>query len=400
VSPSACASFAISDSAALAAGEREALRSPTLDNLVHYARFSTDRTQVFLVKVYRGGEFIGLSPVIRLVKHRGTQLLRPEARRWMDPFLGPFSRKTTYMVDTAFLGYPYVPPYFCPDSTNIPAVRAAVVAHLKAKRDAETIILAEPRSDPSWARQNGFDVISVLPFVQVDLSGASTMAEYVARMGKKRRRNLRVARSALEERAGRIELHEPPLEPELLDAMYECIQRSAAHNDLCVPYADLYNDPRAFREQPQHVLAARVDGRVCGFFGFLRGADTLHQCHGGFDHERSEKVMAYHNLINAAIEHGISRRVRWLTLGPLNNETKRRAGTHLMPMMSSLWCRGPVSRLVTRKLFLQKLQVYRGPPDAPDDGAGSGPIGEGPGSASDEEGRGVHAAAGESQHPA
>jgi hypothetical protein len=45
-----------------------------------------------------------------------------------------------------------------------------------------------------------------------------------------------------------------------------------------------------------------------------------------------------------------------------------------MPMMSSLWCRGPVSRLVTRKLFLQNLQVYRGLPDAPEDGAGSGRV--------------------------
>jgi hypothetical protein len=382
--------WTVVEATTLAEGEREALQQPTLDNLVHYARFPTATTQVFMVKVYRGGDLVGLSPVIRLVKHRATDLLRPDARRWMAPILGAFSRMTTYMVDTAFLAYPWISPYLCPDSEDLPAVRDAVVAHLKGKSDADTVILTEPRSDPAWARRNGFDVISVLPFVQVDLSGASTMDAYVAGLGKKRRKNLRVARSAFEKGGGRIELHEPPLAPGLLDSLHECIRRSATYNDLCVPYVDLYNDPRAFRDQSQHALVARVDGRVCGFFGFLPGAGALHHCHGGFDHERSEEVMAYPNLINAAIEHGIARRVRWLTLGPLNNETKRRAGTHLMPMMSGLWCRGALSRLVTRKLLLERLQVYRGPPDASEEGPAGNAVEKGDGG-TDGEGRGAPA---------
>lgn len=51
-------------------------------------------------------------------------------------------------------------------------------------------------------------------------------------------------------------------------------------------------------------------------------------------------------------------------MGPLNNETKRRAGTHLMPMTTSLWCRDAMFRFLMRKFFLENFQVYVGDADA------------------------------------
>ena len=101
-------------------------------------------------------------------------------------------------------------------------------------------------------------------------------------------------------------------------------------------------------------------GRLVGFFSFIPNDPALQQCHGGFDYEGSHQVRAYANLINAAVEHAITGGFQRVTLGPLNNETKRRAGTHLMPVMVSLWCRSRLSRLLLRRFFLRNFQVYTG----------------------------------------
>jgi hypothetical protein len=49
-----------------------------------------------------------------------------------------------------------------------------------------------------------------------------------------------------------------------------------------------------------------------------------------------------------------------MSMGPLNNETKRRAGGELKPIVASLWNRNPVDALVARKLFVNNFEVYRG----------------------------------------
>ena len=85
------------------------------------------------------------------------------------------------------------------------------------------------------------------------------------------------------------------------------------------------------------------------------------QCHGGLDYGRSLEACAYHNLIHAGIEMALARGCRLLSMGPLNNETKRRAGTTLKPIVANLWNRLPGDRLVGHKFFVPNLQVYGGP---------------------------------------
>jgi hypothetical protein len=84
------------------------------------------------------------------------------------------------------------------------------------------------------------------------------------------------------------------------------------------------------------------------------------QCHGGLDYERSHEVQAYHNLIYAGIEYALARGCRMMSMGPLNNETKRRAGSALKPIVASLWNKNPIDAFVARKLFVKNFEVYRG----------------------------------------
>ena len=52
--------------------------------------------------------------------------------------------------------------------------------------------------------------------------------------------------------------------------------------------------------------------------------------------------------------------LRTLTLGPMTNETKKRAGGKFRPIVSSLWNRMPGDRFVAQKLFIKNFEVYRG----------------------------------------
>ena len=341
----------------LTAEERERFASPALEHHALHARHSTERTQSFLAKVYRGGRLLGLAPVIRLVRFRATLLLAPQARRWLDPWMGPFARKTTYLVDTSFMGFQYVPPFFALDPADFESVRGAVVAHLRAAKDAATLMVFEPHGDPSWSRALGAGHFRSLPYVHADLSGCATTDDYLARLDQKRRKNWRSDRRVFEREGGSFEVHEPPLTPELVQTLRGCLMRSAEKNaELTVPYQDLMLHPGAFAEARQSAVVARVDGQVAGFFAGFRNGDVFQQCHGGFDYTHAHRLKAYPNLINASIEHAISLGCRELTMGPLNNEAKRRAG-RLMPMMASWWSRSALDRFLMRRLLLERMQV-------------------------------------------
>jgi hypothetical protein len=84
------------------------------------------------------------------------------------------------------------------------------------------------------------------------------------------------------------------------------------------------------------------------------------QCHGGLDYQKSHQVKAYHNLISAAIELTIREGLDMLTLGPMTNETKRRAGGVFRPIVSSLWNRLPGDAFFAKKVFSKNFEVYRG----------------------------------------
>ena len=358
---SASARLTVRDETTLTSLERDALgNKSTLDNFTHYAKYSSPQTQLFFAKVYCGDEFIGLAPVTKLVKHKSTNLLRLEKRKWMGPLLGPLSKKTTYMVDSGFLAFEYDNPFFCSNVRDEEAVRTAVSNHLKNKADVDTVLLAEPSRDTSWAEQHGYDCFSILPMVHVDLSNHTTIDSYLAALSRKRRKNWRTDRKIFDENGGVIELHESPIPRTVLEQMHACLLKSASLNDWCVPYEDVQNSKSAFLGQDQRALVLKVNDKVAGFFSFFSNGALMQQCHGGFDNYDSLRVKAYANLINAAIEHAINQGFKRLTMGPLNNETKRRAGSHLMPMMASLWCRDAIGRLVTRKLFLKNFQIYMG----------------------------------------
>lgn len=361
--PAATAStrLTVRDESTLTPKERDALgRKPTLDNFAHYAKYSTPKTRLFFAKVYRGEQFLGLAPITKLVKYKSTELLRPTLRKWMGPGFGFLSKRTTYMVDSAFLAFEYTNPFFCPKAQDEDTVRCCVSEHLQRQPDVDTVVLTEPRRDTAWAEQQGYDCFSTSPMVHVDLSGHQTVESYLASLDKKRRKNWRADRRVFDAQGGTFELHGAPIPPAVLQEMHTCLLKSASQSDFCVPFEDVLNGKPAFLGQDQQALVARVDGRIVGFFSFFANGDVMQQCHGGLDYEDSHDVKAYANLINAAIGHGIHHGFKRLSMGTLHNETKRRAGSHLMPVMVGIWFRSAVAGFLTRKLLLKNFQIYRG----------------------------------------
>jgi hypothetical protein len=331
-------------------------------NFVHYSGYSTPATTLFWAKAYDGDRLAAAVPVVRLTRRRATDVLRAPLRRWLGPILGPIAKKTTLLVDTAFLAYDDRSPFLCAPDADRPAVKRAVSDFLKSQRKVDTVWISEPADDAAWTADQGYVQFHTLPMVQTPLEGCRSLEDYVARLSKKRRRNFRHEREAFAAGGATIETHRGPLagQPVLLEGLLACLAASADHSQFTVPYNDVLTDPQAFAAQRQTALVARAGNRIIGFMSFLEDGDRLMQCHGGLDYERSHELMAYHNLIYAAIAHAIAGGQRLVSMGPLNNETKRRAGGELRPIVSSLWNKNPIDALVARKLFVKNFEVYRG----------------------------------------
>jgi hypothetical protein len=334
----------------------------TSANFSFYKSFSSPQTELFWAKAWDDGQLIAAAPVVRLRKRKTTDMLRPALRRWLGPLIGPLARKTTLLVDTAFLAYDDRSPFLTRADAEKLAAKRAICQFLKSQRRVDSVWIAEPPHEAGWTASEGFCQFQTLPMVHVELAGCVTLDDYAATLSKKRRRNFRHERDLFAAGGGAIEVHRGPLEANgaLVSELLSCLQASARHSQFTVPYNDVLTDPRAFAAQRQTALVARVDGVVVGFMSFLQDGDRLMQCHGGLDYQRSHDVQAYHNLIYAGIEHALSLDCRMMSMGPLNNETKRRAGSVLKPVVASLWNRNPVDNFVARKLFVKNFEVYRG----------------------------------------
>ncbi len=353
-------------------GEESALfGDPLLDSFAHTFPAATDRAATFFAKARRDGELVGVAPLVLIRKYRSTRLIEPKARRWMDPLIGPFARKTTCLVDTALMAFRHEAPFFARDARDLPLLRSAVLGHLVAEaKEVDTIIVNEP-----WAGigpQGGFEGFLQLPLVTASVAGHRNFEDYLKALPKKRRRNAQQERKLFADAGGTMEVAAPPHDRALMRLLHAQLMASEARNRaLEVPYSEIMNDFETLCRQQPWLILARLDGAIIGFFAFIPVGGVMHQCHGGLDYERAQAVKTYPNLMHAAVEHAIAQGMRSVSFGPLNNEAKRRAGEP-QPVMASFWCRDAVSRFMMKNVMMKRFQVYTGP--IPAGAAGPEPV--------------------------
>lgn len=330
-------------------------------NFSFFAKYSRPSTELFWAIASDAQGAVGAAPVVRLGKRAATAMLRAPVRRWLG-WLGPLARKTTLLVDTAFMAYDERTPFVCRANGDSLRIKGAIVAHLQTLRGVDAIWITEPESLAGWLMPLEFQQFYTLPMAQIGIEAYASMSEYVDNMSKKRRRNYRRELEQFEQAHAAIRFYDGPLgqHARIAGQMQACLEASAAHSQLEAPYNDVLTDASAFAHQDQFALAAEIDGQVIGFMSFLQEGTRLLQCHGGLDYDKSHQALAYHNLIYAAIKLGMERKCRRLSLGPLNNETKRRAATELRPMVASLWNRNLVDRRLAAAFFVRNFAVYQG----------------------------------------
>ncbi|MBX3433074.1 MAG: GNAT family N-acetyltransferase [Pirellulales bacterium] len=331
-------------------------------NFNHFQRYSTSATELSWAVLRRSGQLVAAAPVVRLRRRSVTDLLQTAWRRRLG-WLAPVLRKTTLLVDTAFLAFDPASPFLVAPEEDRLAAKQTIADFLCRQKKVDTVWIAEPPAEATWAAGGKFDQFHTLPMVAIDLAGSDSFDAYLATLSKKRRRNYRHESEAFAAVGATIEVVEGPLaaRPELLAALVDCLRASEARSDLSVPFNDVLISPQAFAAQPQTALVARVGDRAVGFMSFLQAGDRWMQVHGGLDYSLSLEAYAYHNLIYAAVREAIARGCRAVTMGPLNNETKRRAGTDLSPIVASVWNRFPVDRIVARGWLFPRLAIYQGP---------------------------------------
>lgn len=335
---------------------------PALESCGLYFPFSTPETELFWTKAYDGDRLAGVVPVVRLRKRKATDMLRPAVRRWLGPVLGPLSRKTTLLLDTAFLAYDARSPFFTTPGADRPAIKRAISTFLKAQKKVDTLWISEPPEEAAWAAGEKYHQFHTLPMVQVVVDGCGSLDDYLGTLNRNRRRNFRRERDLFAKAGGTIREYRGRIgdDPELHRQIMACLSSSGANSQFNVPYNDVLTNPDAIASLWQIVLTAHVDGKTIGFMSLLPDGARLMQCHGGLDYAKSHEVKAYHNLISAGIELAIGMGMQMLTLGPMTNETKRRAGGAFRPIVSSLWNRLPGDAFFARKVFSKNFEVYRG----------------------------------------
>lgn len=342
--------------------EAAAFDDPMLDHAAAFIPASRRSTRLTLAKVRRGDRLVGVAPVLVLRRYRGTRLLRPDLAARLDPLFGRVTRATQCLVETSFMGYLDAEPFFTLDPADGPAVRAAVIAHLQRRRDLDTILVTEPAAGAP-ALPPGFDAFLQLPLIRAETAGFSDFDGWLDAQGPKRRRNARAERKLMAGAGATVAYHAPPQARALRDRMHALLINSAranARGGVVVPYEIMMNDYDAFLRQSFHAITISVGEQIAGFFAFIPRDGVMHQVHGGLDYDIGPAIKVYPNLMHAAVEHAIRHGYRAVTFGPQNNEAKRRAGA-AQPVRSALWCRGPLTRWVMRRM-VDKLQVYTGRP--------------------------------------
>ena len=148
--------LAVSAESSLSLEEIDQLGGESLANFAHFVPFSSRDTRLSWVKVTREGQLVAAVPVVRLVKRMATDMLRRPWKTWLRYLFGPLAKKTTLLVDTSFLGYDYVSPFFCLPGTDATAVKQHVFRFLRSQPKVDTVWIAEPAAQAEWARSEPF----------------------------------------------------------------------------------------------------------------------------------------------------------------------------------------------------------------------------------------------------
>ena len=208
-----------------------------MGNFAYYQPFSSKTTQLAWIRVEADGKLVALVPTVRLVKRPATDMLRHGWRRWLGPTLGPLAKKTTLLIDTAFLAYDDQSPFYAPEAMELDRdrLKREVVAFAKKLKRVDTLWITEPEPECRWAATEGFQQFYTLPMAHIDIGESTSFQQYVASLSKKRRRNLKGERETFESANGQIDIHEGPLAEPLLGELLACLEQSAAHSQFAVP---------------------------------------------------------------------------------------------------------------------------------------------------------------------
>lgn len=331
-------------------------------NFNHFLPYSSKKCILSWAVLRREGRLIGAAPVVRLIQSPLPMMLVPRWRRRLS-WLSPLIRKTTLLVDTSFLAYDAASPFLAAPGEDHSEIRQQLCNFLLRERKVDTVWISEPEDEAWLCSGGGWDQFLTLPIARIGLDKICSFDEYLAGLSQKRRRNYRKENQAFIAAGAKIECVEGPLsrDSKLLRSLTKFLRASEARATVYAPFNNVMINPSAFATQKQALLVASICNKPVGFIAFVHAGEGFMQVHGGLDYQQSELIFAYHNLIYAGIREAISRGLRLVTMGPLNNETKRRASTELVPMVVSVKNHSLIDRLLARNWFYPRMGAYVAP---------------------------------------
>jgi len=356
-------SFVAAWESSLEPGALGGTKPELIANFNHFQHHSSATCLLSWATLRHEGELIGAAPVVRLNRCPAPMLLVPHWRqrlRWLNPLM----RRNILLVDTSFLAYDAASPFLLAPGADRAAIKQQLCNFLVQQRNVHTVWIAEPAGEPGWARDGGWDQFQTMPISQISLEGIDSFEAYLAKLSQKRRRNYHKENQAFIAAGATIEILEGPLtqeDPKRLATLMDCLRASEARSKIYAPFNEVMINPDAFATQKQTILVASIDGKSVGFMAFVQAGACWMQVHGGLDYQQSSIAFAYHNLIYASIREAISRGCQLMTMGPLNNETKRRASTALVPIVVTTKHHWLADRLLAKAWFHARLGTYTGP---------------------------------------
>ena len=313
---------------------------------------STDKDRFFFVKVFAGDELVGLAMFARIAGHSFYNSLNARLREhaFLEK-LGNLMRSTVYFSMHA-VSSPGLPrPFLYTEKSLQDCVNEAIVSWVKAKRDADTVIIFDDARASEIYSKNSF---ACLPFSSdswLDVPRYEGIEDYLS-LHKQTRKKLSRFRKRRNVEVETLRGHVPE---EVMQGIVACLMCSYQHSKGLLPVQDFFNANllrTALFDSDRFIhFVIRVDGEIAGFSTRLLCGKSLIGIIGGYNRELSDSAPVYDFMIVTTLDFCIRNQYTRLVYGIVDNQTKARLMDSFREQKLYFYSRNPVLRLAMKHAY-------------------------------------------------
>ena len=323
---------------------------------------SADKDRFTFVKAFDGNDLVGLAMFARIGDHSLYNSLNAQLRQYgFLKQLGAMMSSTVYFSMHA-ISSPGLPRSFLYTDRSLQSgVNEAILSWVKAKRDADSVIIFDDAGASEVYGKNSFVCLSFSSDSWLDVPRYETIDDYLA-LHKRTRKNLGRFRKR---KKVEVETLRGSVPEETMKGMISCLICSYQHSKGLLPIQDFFNTnllrSALFKSDRFIHFVIRVDGLIAGFSTRLLCGKNMIGIIGGYNRELSGDSPVYDLMIVTTLDFCIRNEYTRLVYGIVDNHTKARMMDSFRDQKLYFYSRNPLFRLLLQHAyrFLSAYDLHR-----------------------------------------